>query len=263
MELIDAPALRPPAVGLLTAAATGPALSRMEERGFQSWGCGGYRVRASCSDEVANQSWTNPCSNVRAEPFFVETKVTASRAGSDPAELVRAATAKLEAVTSAAIARELWTNELTTAVVDAEFAHPTLVGASDLNAAGAVDPKRAQALLEDYLAGLLDGPVGAIHATRGAASVLPEKERVGNVITTSVGTTIIPDAGYTGTSPAGAAPAAGTSWVYATSLPIVSLGPIDTLEDFDRAANSLVAVATRPVWVAFECGSAAVRMNLA
>lgn len=263
-DRIDAPAVRPPAVSLLAAAEVRDDLDRIEDASFLSFGCGGFGVRATCSNDAVDSGVQSGCAPVKSSVFIVEAGIQVSAAGSDVAAVRAAAAAKLDSVLSAAIARELAEGALTAGVNDAAiFNHPSFRGATDLNSGGAVSTRTGLARLEDYLADLLDGPVGAIHATRGAATVMPEKARNGNIITTSIGTVVIPDAGYRGRSPAGAAAAAGEAWVYATSLPLIRRGPVDVLDAVNRNDNTLTVKAFRPVQVMFECGAAGVRITLA
>lgn len=255
-------------MSLLAAATTGPPLTRVSEPyGFLSVGCGGWRVRATCSNDEENNQAASGCAEIDGFPFIVEAEIgPVSLMGLDRAELDRRAVEKLDSITSAAVARELWTGNLIDAVGDAAaFDHLSFQNATILDGSGttARDPKRALAVLEDYLANLLDGPQGAIHATRGGAVVLPEKLRTGNTILTSVGTLVIPDAGYPGTAPDGTAAASGKTWLYASSVPVVSLGAASPEGVEVRSDNSLTVKVWRPAWVAFECGPAAVQMNLA
>lgn len=118
----------------------------------------------------------------------------------------------------------------------------------------------AQALgeLEDCLADCYAGQ-GLIHVPR---SVLPTltawnlvTERDGRLYTTA-GNLIVVGGGYTGSSPDGAAPAAGTAWIYATGAVFGYRGDVQfhsPRESIDRSANTMRMIAERTYVIAFEC----------
>jgi hypothetical protein len=62
--------------------------------------------------------------------------------------------------------------------------------------------------------------------------------------------------GYTGSSPAGVAAVAGTSWIYATGAVFAYRGnvrPTRLSESFDRAENTVHMLAERTYVIAYEC----------
>lgn len=82
----------------------------------------------------------------------------------------------------------------------------------------AVDVVEGVSRLEQAMAGCYGG-TPLIHVPRGvtahlAANHLVEPE--GNLLITKNGSIVVPAPGYAGTSPAGATPPAGTTWLYAT-----------------------------------------------
>jgi hypothetical protein len=126
------------------------------------------------------------------------------------------------------------------------------------------------ALLEDYIATEY-GSLGLIHCTRGTATVLAAEDLISNTggrLTTTIGTPVVAGAGYPGTSPAGAEPAAGRAWVYVTpavfgyrSEPFTSSNRAGDL--FDRGQNDLYAVAERTYLLGYDpCGVGAVEVLL-
>ena len=73
---------------------------------------------------------------------------------------------------------------------------------------------------------------------------------------TLAGNLVVPGVGYTGSSPAGAAPAAGTSWIYATGAVFGFRSAVSVREfpgTFDRAENTVRMIASRRYLFGFEC----------
>jgi hypothetical protein len=136
--------------------------------------------------------------------------------------------------------------------------------AVDLNPSGALDPGPALAALEDWM-GRNYGSLGSLHGSRGAVSDLDTRvAQSGGRLTTKVGTPVVAGAGYPGTSPAGSAPVAGTTWLFASPALFGYRGAVFTSSALDRAKNDHYALAERQYVVAFDpCGVGAVRMNLA
>jgi len=145
--------------------------------------------------------------------------------------------------------------------------------ATDVNTGGSLTPAAALAALELWL-GRTYGSLGVIHADRGAASLWTTNgavEAKGSHLFTKIGTPVSAGGGYPMTSPAGAAPAAGETWVFASpSLfgyrgQVYSGSPRNALSDggFDRSMNDVYAVSNRDYVVAYDpCGVAAVRMKI-
>lgn len=81
-------------------------------------------------------------------------------------------------------------------------------------------------------------------------------QQEGSLLRTLAGNLVVPGVGYTGSSPAGAAPAAGTSWIYATGAMFgfrseVFVPPFP--QNFDRAENTVRYLASRTYLFGFEC----------
>lgn len=135
---------------------------------------------------------------------------------------------------------------------------------------GIVTPEVAIALLEDWIATNY-GSLGVIHVTRGAATILVAESVVDSKngrLYTELGTPVVAGAGYPGTSPAGAAPAAGTTWAYASPAIFGYRSEVfpasERLGDLlDRDTNNFYAVAERTYILGFDdCGTAAVNFAL-
>lgn len=134
-------------------------------------------------------------------------------------------------------------------VVLQPVASPAVTGADVAHALGALEQE-----LADCYAGQ-----GLIHVPR---SVLPTlaawnliAERDGRLYTTA-GNLVVAGTGYTGTGPDGAAPTAGTAWIYATGAAwgYRSDPYVTRLRDsLDRTSNTLRMLAERTYLVGFEC----------
>jgi hypothetical protein len=103
------------------------------------------------------------------------------------------------------------------------------------------------------------GGRGVIHIPRLALPTFVAWQLVhdeGGQLYTTAGNLVVPGGGYPGTSPAGAAPAAGQSWIYATgavfgyrSDVVIRRMP----ENFDRIENTVRAIAYRTYVIGYEC----------
>lgn len=128
-------------------------------------------------------------------------------------------------------------------------ASPVVTGADVVHALGALEQE-----LADCYAGQ-----GLIHVPRNALPTLAAwnliEDRDGRLYTTA-GNLVVAGTGYTGSGPDGTAPAAGTTWIYATgaawgyrSDPYVSR----LRDSLDRSSNTLRMLAERTYVLGFEC----------
>lgn len=109
---------------------------------------------------------------------------------------------------------------------------------------------------------------GVIHIPRFAlptfvASLLVTE--VDGQLRTASGNLVVVSGDYPGTSPSGGAPAAGTSWIYATGAVFGYRGEVRALpvrDSFDRAENTLKMIAERTYVLGFSCCLLAVLVNL-
>lgn len=133
---------------------------------------------------------------------------------------------------------------------------------------GAVDVVEGLGLLESRLADCYGG-VGVIHAPREvlahfSANHLVEKS--GQQIRTWGGTPIAFGAGYPGTSPAGATPTTGTTWLYATGAVTVRKSEItitsSRIQGLDRSVNTLQLYAERTYVISWDCCLLAIPVSL-
>jgi hypothetical protein len=130
-----------------------------------------------------------------------------------------------------------------------------------------VDAAHALGELEGCLADCYAGQ-GIIHIPRTVLPTLAAwdlvTERDGRLYTTA-GNLVAVGGGYTGSSPAGAAPAAGTEWIYATGAvfgyrsEVFVTQPRDSI---DRAENTMRMLAERTYVLGFECCHLAALVNI-
>jgi hypothetical protein len=112
--------------------------------------------------------------------------------------------------------------------------------------------------LEGRLADCSNG-VGIIHIPQFALPIFDAYGLVrtnGPTLKTLNGNKVVVGAGYPGTSPSGAAPAAGTSWVYATGPIFEYRGEIKTFrpdEMIDRGTNTMRMIAERTYVLGWDC----------
>lgn len=198
-----------------------------------------------------------------AAAFAVYGHHNCSPVGIGPERAQELANAHLMAREEARVEQALWTGDLGNT--------PNLTDdAEDLTSGGAVTPAAALGLLEDYIARTY-GSLGVIHVPRGAIATLSAAYLLvvaGGRLTTTAGTPVVAGAGYPGTGPGGSAPAADTTWAYASpalfgfrsEVLTSSAVPGDLL---DRASNDLYAIAERAYVLGYDpCGVGAAAFDL-
>lgn len=131
-----------------------------------------------------------------------------------------------------------------------------------------VDVVHALGELEQCLADCYAGQ-GVIHIPRSALPTFAAwnlvREVDGQLLTTA-GNVVVVGGGYTGSSPAGAAPAAGTTWIYATGAVFGYRSDevffTNVRDSLDRAENTIAMIAERTYVIGFECCLLAALINL-
>jgi len=133
--------------------------------------------------------------------------------------------------------------------------------------AGPVDVVEGLGVLEQALADCYKGE-GVIHVP---TSLLPTFAahgllvRDGSQLRTWKGNLVAVGGGYTGSSPANAAPAAGQAWVYATGSVFAYRSAVQTFrlaETLDRNENTIRAIAERTYVLGWDCCHLATLMSL-
>ena len=141
----------------------------------------------------------------------------------------------------------------------------TLETAATVVTGGTLDVVEGLGTLEKALADCYDG-VGVIHASRDLIPAMRHSNLIipdGPRYRTAGGNLIIFGAGYRGTSPAGVA-ATGQSWMYATGAMFIYRGPVQIVpiqSSFDRAENTVKALAERTYLVGWDCCQLAVNIS--
>ncbi len=249
-EAIEAPPALAPLHNLIdTAAAVSPTLEveKKWELGFsyRPTSCGCAQAWSwECGEEKAEKDPPSPTALVEYEPFIIHAANPDCQHVDDPSG---EAEALLELTKSRAVEHELWTGTMGPGNL-----HLASVGATQLNGGAATGPRAALAALTQAIASCGGGNRGMIHAPAYAVELWSDwLVEDGDVLRTKVrGDIVIPGAGYPGTSPAGAAPADGTTWAYATGMVSVLLGEVEIVPDedgqaLDRRTNSLIYRAER------------------
>jgi hypothetical protein len=140
----------------------------------------------------------------------------------------------------------------------------------------AVDVPTGLGMLEAQLANCYNG-VGIIHVPTvalpsfdmwGLVRQRPSRTsggQFGNQLQTLNGNSVAVGAGYPGTSPAGAAPATGTAWLYATGPVVMYRGSVRIIpmeQSINRTNNTVEMIAERTFVLGFSCCHAAVLVSL-
>ena len=127
----------------------------------------------------------------------------------------------------------------------------TLQTAASVPVTGSVDVVEGLGIIEQSIADCLGGQ-GTIHVTLAVFEDLVNALLIfqrNGLWYTAKGNFVVPGSGYTGNSPAGAAPAAGTSWMYATGPVFGYRGApkqVGTRTDsLNRSVNTLLLIIER------------------
>lgn len=134
-------------------------------------------------------------------------------------------------------------------------ASPVITGST-----GQDDPAVILGRLEASLAscyggqGVIHIPYSALPTFTSRMLIMPESSN--GPLRTLAGNLVVAGTGYTGSSPAGAAPAEGFSWIYATGAMFGFRSDVFVRQfpdTFDRAENTVKMIASRTYLFGFEC----------
>lgn len=123
----------------------------------------------------------------------------------------------------------------------------------------------------EYQLALSYGGQGYIHVPRSvlplltAWKLLDWTHAADGVLCTKAGNRVVVGGGYPGTSPGGAAPSSGTSWIYATGQVFGFRSDIVVRElpsTLDRTKNTIKRIAERTYTFGWECAHIAALVNL-
>lgn len=243
--VIPARPATPPSVGLIpTLQALGGGYFTEDDRGADThwiggftWGpeaCGDSGTFSICADNT-NLVTPNRPSVLSYDPYGVWAGDTCSamdyRSDMED-EYAARATRQLLACQSKQVAEELWLGTIARRDNNTNL-YLRKSGATLLSTSAGTGPADALACLEQYLADCGCGGTGMIHATRDVFTQWVEEGLIvvdGKIRRTYLDTIVIPDAGYTGSSPLGTTDSPGVSWAYATDPVMVHLGAIEPLQ---------------------------------
>jgi hypothetical protein len=102
--------------------------------------------------------------------------------------------------------------------------------------------------------GVIHIPYLALPTFTSRMLIMPESPT--GPLRTLAGNLVVPGPGYPGSSPAGAAPASGTAWIYATGAVFGYRSDVYVRQfpdTFDRAENTVKSIASRTYLFGFEC----------
>lgn len=228
----------------------------------------GYRLLSQCLGEPVDhyEGAVSPAFGARVVTVEFPDVCELTR-GRDPVEADARVRRLVAAQESFAVARELWTGELShgeeaddPALTEGIGKAPRLVDVAPANvlSAAPVSPKRAVGMLQAAVGRAARGGRPFLHASPEAEPYLDSLTRTGNLLTTRQGSVVVVDAGYPGTAPAteadpnGVDPADGVSWLYATGRVGVWRSTIETVEGYDTAHNRAALVGLRSYVPAFD-----------
>jgi hypothetical protein len=227
----------------------------------------------------ATKTTTGSIPNRGADSFAVYTWLDCPLVGTGEAELKRATQAAHQNNVQYVVERVFWTGgDFNTSQHLAEdTAIIETVGGSTVNlqtaasviVTGAVDVVEGISRLEQAMADCYGG-TPLIHVPRGVTAHLAANHQVepkGSRLLTRNGSVVIPAPGYPGTSPAGVAPAAGTTWLYATGSVKMWQSEIkwqsrDAREFLNRTINDTVLILEQRFMLAWDCCHFAIPVSL-
>lgn len=153
------------------------------------------------------------------------------------------------------------------AVVDSVETNITLQTAATVAVTGTLDVVEGLAALEQYLEDCY-GAQGLIYVTLPVFETMISQyllTRNGPRWQTAKGNWVVPGGGFPGTSPAGAAPAAGTAWMYATGALMgyrSNIRDVATMEEsFNHLVNTASFIVERTYVLGWDCCHAAVLVS--
>lgn len=252
----------PPRYSFLIAAPEAVAVPTWQQG--TSWdpeGCGeSGRAAALCAGNTSEMTAPDAPSVQSADPFVVYATDKCSPFGFGARDFGGRARRQLLATQSYQVANELWTGSLAEAADPDEERGWLASDDADEMTSSAVSPVQALACLDGALLACSSGRPGMIHVTPSVLTHLVAESAVlrdGQLFRSPMGSIVVADAGYDGSSPDGT-PASTTQFAYATDLISYRLTPIElipgSLDDaqseawrdvLDRSDNTVTLYAYR------------------
>lgn len=253
----DPPLLQPVRTGLLRSAQPIPEGIRWEVGGL-SYRPNNATVPAvtgstqdPCGDDTLTRDQTGP---VSWNSWWVGLGDECLSGATDDGEEARRSQHRVEVQTSYMLERTFWTGEV--GISDfGTLSWPNRpladLAADDLTATGPVGVVTAIARAVDYLADTIGDVRGMIHVP---VILLPflafygvvRREGV-SLVTALADHVVIAGTGYPGTTQNGEPPAAGTTWIYVTSMVRADASPVMAVDHLNRENNYVQANAGRKV----------------
>lgn len=268
-EPVEAPAPIPPRYGLIASAPTIDDNARwpggvvFKPESCAPGAVGGVTCLANLPD-MSTGGTTSPAL-VHDDVFIVWAAEQCSALASTTLDWEGRARRALDASESYHVAHELATGAL--GITGRRFQD----GSAHLVTAAAGSTAAVIGMLEQALAVCGRGRRGMLHVTPQVLTQMHSDfllEQAGGMWLTPMGNIVVPDAGYTGASPAGVAPTT-SQWAYATSMVYLRLGAVASLTDVtyqqvDLSVNTRRYVVWRPVLIEWdECCLFAGQISLA
>ncbi|MDN5919082.1 MAG: hypothetical protein L0I76_28975 [Pseudonocardia sp.] len=247
------------------------------QKGVITWpeSLAGWKTLLDCSTAEEDYDVTTSGDAVGAVPYLIQTAVDCPRAPIP--EMAARARRRIEAITSQAVARELWTGALsaddpwelpdsitwtlsnhspaTGTYVNPYLRAATLLNAADVGGDPATLPSPAAALgmVESAVADTMVGGPIYLHVPLAVLFELAlGLERRGDLLYTPAGSIVVADGGYPGTS----ADTGGATAIYGTGPVQVWLGETTVYDEpswvVDPATNVARVWAERPALVLFD-----------
>ena len=222
---------------------------------------------------------TGGISNRATDTFAVYTWVDCGLAGVGETELRRRTEAAHKNNAQYVVERVFWTGgdfatsqhlaEDTPITESVGGSTVSLQTAASVIVTGAVDVVEAISRLEQAMADCYGG-TPLIHVPRGVTAQLAAQHQVsakGSRLVTANGSIVVPAPGYPGTSPAGVAPTAGTTWLYATGNVKMWQSELmwqarDTRELLGRTINDTVLIVEQRFALGWDCCHFAIPVSL-
>lgn len=207
-----------------------------------------------------------------SDPFLAIGSFNCSPVGRPAGEAFEIARRRLLAWEGRQVEKTLWTGITANGNVNPSFAFGNdecSITPVDINAAGAVNPVAAIALLESAL-GDETACGGLIHVPANVVAYLAANKQIevqGDNIYSPSGYQIVAGQGYVGSGPANVAAVAGTAWIFATGPMLIArsnviMVPDAVAEGVNRQINNITVRAERFYSVGFSCSLLAVRATL-
>lgn len=241
---VSPPKMQAPPVSIITSSASPEDTTNgrwTDGIAFQPESGAGVYVADICDTTTSDATKIEPPPGVSEWiPYLLRADDQCSTFGFEQHDYVNRAKRRLDVGSAKALENEFWSGTLAQAqgypnrFLAASSAASGGWGFVNLNSAdGLATPsiRRAFEALEQFLADCGLGARGMIHCRPEALPYLTTIRRVGNYILTARDTIVLPGTGYPNLGPGGVAPPAGSTWLYATGMTEVRLGPIQTYPD--------------------------------